>query len=491
MAAILAALLAQNISTLPYGKIVPLMFKFHSRSPRWLVRTLIPVLGDLGILFCVLTVSIVLRDVGQMHTGLIPAFMPLFALFLGIFYAAGLYELRQVRDFVSLIGGLLVSAGICGALGTFYFYIFAPYFAQTPKTYLFLVVTLSHLAMLGWRRTILLVTDFSLMRLRLLVLASEDHMAHLRQGQALGSSEGLDLALTLGPDVDLVVADSAWIEEHWDQAKRVFSAAVEQKVSIVSLNRFYESMFGKVSPLDASDPSWALENILPRADGLYFKARRVFDFTVAALGLLVLSPLLLLTAGLIRLVDGTAPVYGQQRVGYLGRVFTLWKFRTMRQDADAAGPFLQRKEGVDGRVTPMGRVLRRFRIDEILQLWNVLRGEMSLVGPRPEWVREVMILEKLVPNYHLRHLVPPGITGWAQVYFRATNDPQDSIEKHHYDLYYLKHFSPALDLSILLKTAMRVFVHDQGIESARTPFARSAPRIAPTLVDMASIISRN
>lgn len=454
------------------------------------LRTLLPAAGDFALLLLALKAGLFVRGDHAAHPGLVGAFLPLFGFFMGVFYAAGLYDLRRVRDFVTLIGNLMASGAACAVAGTVFFYLFSPYLGQTPKTYLLLVVILSHMAMLGWRRAILGLTDFSLTRLRLLVLASEEHMTHLRQDHIRRAEEGgLDLADALGPDVDLVVADSAWIEANWAQAKVVLSEAVERGISVVSLERFYESMFGKVSPLYAGDPSWALEHILPRADGLYFKARRALDLSAALIGLAVLSPLLLLTAALIRLVDGMPPLYAQRRVGYLGRTFVLWKFRTMRPNADAAGPFHRARPGEKDLVTPLGAFLRRFRLDEFPQLWNVARGEMSLVGPRPEWIKEVEVLEKLVPNYHLRHLVPPGITGWAQVYFRATSDPQDSIEKHHFDLYYLKHFSPALDLSILLKTVKRVFVKDTRISATRTPFPRALPRA--TLVDMASIISRS
>jgi len=455
----------------------------------WIVRALLPAVVDLGILTASLAAAIALRNPALFERGLVGAFIPLFVLFLIVFSSVGLYELRRVRDFVALVGGLLISAGVCLVLGTVYFYLFSPYLDESPKTYLVLTVLVSHAVIFAWRRALLTVTNFQLTRLRLLVLADEDHLEHLRQDQGRPSSEGLDLAEGLGPDVDLVVADSVWIEEHWSTARATLSAAIELGVPVVSLERFYESMFGKVSPQYALDPSWALEHILPRADELYFKARRAFDFVVSLLGLMVLSPVLLTIAALIRLVDGMSPIYGQTRVGYLGKQFTLWKFQTMRPNAD--GPFRPTTDGkVDGRVTQLGAFLRRYRLDEFPQLWNVVRGEMSLVGPRPEWVKEVDILEKLVPNYHLRHLVLPGITGWAQVYFRATNSPQDSIEKHHFDLYYLKHFSPALDLSILLKTIKRVFVKDARISAVRTPFPRSVSRASPTLIDIASLITR-
>lgn len=453
------------------------------------LRAVVPVLGDLAILLGALVVTIALRSNPLERAGLVQSFLPLFAIFIGLFHAVGLYELRRIRDFVSLVGGLLLSLVLCGAAGAIYFYVLTNYFAEMPKTYLLMTVVLAHAAMLVWRRAILLITGFQFMKMRLLVLASSEHLAHLRADQRHRFAEGLDLATELGPDVDMVVADSAWIEANWDKTKCIFSAAVSRGIPVVSLERFYEANFGKVSPAYAGDPAWALEHVLPRADGLYFKSRRVFDIVAAFCGLVLLSPLLLATAALIAWVDGMSPMYGQPRVGYLGRVFTLWKFRTMPPNADSAGPFQARRPG-EPSATRLGAVLRRFRLDELLQLWNVLRGEMALVGPRPEWVKEVEVLEKVVPNYHLRHLVPPGITGWAQVYFHATSNPQDSIEKHHFDLYYIKHFSPALDLTILLKTAKRVFVSDSRIAAASAPFPRMMGRTAPAF-DIASIVSRN
>lgn len=458
-------------------------------SKLWLVRTVVPVLGDLAILFGSLSLSFYLRQPQLLQAEVLRGFMPLFVLWCGIFYVSGLYNLRQVRDFVSLIGGLLASGLLCWVVGTTYFYLFSPYLDLTPKTHLALTVALSHLLMLAWRRTILLATDFTLLKLRLLVLADESHLEHLRRTMGSRHDESLDLAASFGPDVDLVVADSEWIEAHWDEARLVFSAAVARHTAVVSLDGFYESLFGKVSPAFASDPAWALEHVLPHSDSLYFRGKRMVDIFAAASGLFLLSPFLALTALAIDLFDGMTPLYGQTRVGYLGRSFVLWKFRTMRPGADSDGPFRADRESSD-RVTRLGAFLRRFRFDEFPQLWNVLRGDMSLVGPRPEWIKEVEVLEKVVPHYHLRHLVPPGITGWAQVYYRATNDPQESIEKHHYDLYYLKHFSPALDLTILLKTIKRIFVRDAGVSSVHTPFPRSL-RMTPLPVDIASIISRN
>lgn len=141
------------------------------------------------------------------------------------------------------------------------------------------------------------------------------------------------------------------------------------------------------------------------------------------------------------------------RISNLGREFRFWKFRTMVQNAEQQG-YLWNVTHKDPRVTRLGRLLRRYRLDELPQLWNIFRGEMSFVGPRPTWVGEKQALE--LPHYHLRHLVKPGLTGWAQINRRSTDSLDDTIEKLNYDLYYVKHISFVLDLAILLKTARRV-----------------------------------
>src|SRR4030095_13807120 len=163
---------------------------------------------------------------------------------------------------------------------------------------------------------------------------------------------------------------------------------------------------------------------------------------------LLLSPLLLLIAGAVRLESRGPAIFRQARGGLSGCVFTIFKFRTMREASD--GDIYTRKG--DQRVTRFGALLRKSRLDELPQLWNVLRGEMSLIGPRAEGVRCAEIYEKQIPNYHLRHLVQPGITGWAQINYPYGENLQDTIEKLRFDLYYIRHFSLLLDWSMMLKT---------------------------------------
>lgn len=178
--------------------------------------------------------------------------------------------------------------------------------------------------------------------------------------------------------------------------------------------------------------------------------KRAFDLA-AALGLLVfLAPLLALVAVAIK-VDSTGPVlYRQRRVGLDGREFDIFKFRSMREDAERDGARWAAQN--DDRITRVGRLIRRTRIDEIPQALNILRGEMSFVGPRPERPEFVRLLEKEIPHYHDRHVVKPGITGWAQVKHSYTASVEGAREKLRYDLFYVRRYSPLLDLMIVIMT---------------------------------------
>jgi lipopolysaccharide/colanic/teichoic acid biosynthesis glycosyltransferase len=179
---------------------------------------------------------------------------------------------------------------------------------------------------------------------------------------------------------------------------------------------------------------------------------------VSALTLIITSPILAVVAAIIK-IEGRGPVFfSQTRVGQHGSLFTLYKFRTMEVGSESKG--LYTVEG-DPRVTRLGHWLRVTRLDELPQLWNVLRGEMSLIGPRAEWIKCVERYEKSIPYYHFRHLVRPGITGWAQVNYPYGASIEDTVEKLMFDLYYIRHFSLVLDATVILKT-LHVMLFGKG-----------------------------
>src|SRR5690606_19730177 len=191
-----------------------------------------------------------------------------------------------------------------------------------------------------------------------------------------------------------------------------------------------------------------------KARPLYQRVKRVIDIAFVVLASPLLLPAFLILAILIKL-DSPGPVfYLQERIGEGNIPFRMIKFRSMYVDAEADGAQVTAKD--DPRITRVGRFMRRFRIDEWPQLWNVLIGEMSLIGPRPEQVVFAREYEKEIPGYSCRHLVKPGITGWAQVQHGYAAGTDDTRTKLEYDLYYIKNMSIWLDLSILIRTIIRV-----------------------------------
>jgi sugar transferase (PEP-CTERM system associated) len=227
-------------------------------------------------------------------------------------------------------------------------------------------------------------------------------------------------------------------------------------VSIVDLPSFFERETGHVQ-LDALNPSWMVFSDGFCRTSVRNLVKRIFD-VCSSLGLLILTlPVFLVTAVLIALESGFPVFYRQVRVGECGRPFAVLKFRSMCVDAERDGTPQWAKKG-DARVTRVGAVIRMLRIDELPQLFNVLRGDMSFVGPRPERPFFVRELEREIPYYSSRHTVKPGITGWAQIRYPYGASVEDARHKLQFDLYYAKNHSLFLDLIILLQTAQVVLL---------------------------------
>ena len=229
-------------------------------------------------------------------------------------------------------------------------------------------------------------------------------------------------------------------------------------ITIEESATFYEKLMGKIS-IDMLRPSWLIFSSNSRLSRVYKHWRRIIDVTAAFIGFVLSLPLMAVTAVAIKL-DSRGPIfYTQERVGKGGTIFKIVKFRSMRTDAEKDGPVWALE--VDNRVTRVGRVIRKLRIDELPQFVNVLRGEMSFIGPRPERPEFVRMLEHQIPFYPQRHLVKPGLTGWAQIRYSYGASVKDAMEKLQYDLYYIKNQSPALDLIILFET-VRIVIFGRG-----------------------------
>lgn len=228
-------------------------------------------------------------------------------------------------------------------------------------------------------------------------------------------------------------------------------------VSFDHLASVYEQYTGKIA-VENLRPSWLIFSDGFRKSRFLGTIKRAMDIACASLGLVLAAPLMLLVVIATKLSSPGPVLYHQTRVGKNGHIFTVHKFRSMRVDAEAGtGPVWASKDG-DPRVTPIGSFLRRSRLDEVPQLWNVLKGDMSFVGPRPERPEFVAELTKEIRFYGQRHIVRPGITGWAQVRYTYGATTEDALQKLQYDLYYIKNLSIALDLFIIFETVKTVIL---------------------------------
>ncbi|MGD8404350.1 MAG: sugar transferase [Anaerolineales bacterium] len=232
--------------------------------------------------------------------------------------------------------------------------------------------------------------------------------------------------------------------------------AQEQGVEVTRMPTLYEEMTGRV-PIHHLESDWIIRSFTDQArvSGMYLLVKRLFDILGGLAGLIIFVVLFPFIA-LAILIDSGLPIfYSQPRLGQGGRVFKIFKFRTMRQDSEADG-LVRPTEKNDPRVTRIGNFLRVTHLDELPQFWNVLRGDMSLVGPRAERPELVQSFQKKVPFYRARLLAKPGLTGWAQINYGYVATVRDTEVKIEYDLYYIKHRSLAMDFNIILRTISTV-----------------------------------
>jgi len=250
--------------------------------------------------------------------------------------------------------------------------------------------------------------------------------------------------------VSLIVVgldDMGGMRELYQELKRLRFDGVEV-LTPLSVAEIYRG----ITPLGMVTEEVLMQASLESGLPMVWRMKRLSDIAIASLGIVLTLPLSVLVAVLIKLSGPRAPVlYSQVRVGQFGKRFRIHKFRTMRHGAESdTGPTWAARN--DPRITFVGRFLRRFRLDEVPQFINILRGEMSLVGPRPERPEMIALLEKEIPYYSERENIPPGLTGWAQVRYPYGESIEDAARKLEYDLYYMKHLSMSLDLQIILST---------------------------------------
>ena len=420
---------------------------------------------DIAILYAVLWSVLWFRFGDPLASGAwgqhVLPFSLLYGLWLLVFHAFGLYNLGLTKNSFAFLFALSRSLGACFFLAVIFFY-FTPFFGIAPKTNLFLVTLLAFLFLGLWRLLYNMQARHPYHVQSVIVIGQNAHALELQEHLAQNPQFGYKISAIIRPEEQelnlLSLSKEHTILAAFDLhaypklTQTLFSFVPE--LWFESLASFYERITGKV-PLSQIDEIWFLHNLRERERSAYETLKRITDILSGlVLGLFALLFLPLVAIALLLESPGSL-FYAQQRVGKNGKVFTLWKFRSMVPNAEENGAAWAQKN--DPRVTKAGNILRKTFIDELPQAINILKGDMSLVGPRPERPEFVQSLSEEIPFYQIRHLVKPGITGWAQVNSPYGNSTQGALEKLQYDLYYLKNRSLMLDLDILLKTVNVVF----------------------------------
>lgn len=277
---------------------------------------------------------------------------------------------------------------------------------------------------------------------------AQDQMPHLGRIHDL-------VSIAQEKDVDHVIVATSSID---DDLMNLLLRCMQIKVQVSDFRNVIEEITGKV-PIDYLNDNWFILELSGTTKRYFWYAKRFLDIVLAGAGLCLALPLLPLVALLIK-IDSRGPVfYSQYRIGKGNKPFLVWKLRTMISDADKHN--VDWTTNNDNRITRVGKLLRKIRFDEVPQLFNMLKGDMSLIGPRPETVIMVEKCVKAIPYYSERHMVSPGITGWAQINYRYGNSIEDTRQKLMYDFYYIKNRCMTLDLMIFLRT-IRVVLTGKG-----------------------------
>lgn len=421
-------------------------------------------MGDVALLYISLILALFIGFWGSFDASVflehaIP-FSLLYLVWLVIFYVLDCYDLSLPPSSAPFLARYVLATTVLFATGVLFFYAFT-LTDITPKTNLLVHVGLFGVLAFLWRLLFSAwISPLSPWRIGILemgpqatelqeIIQSLKH--HGYQYVRLESEQGLEDQLK-AQRVDVVILPPDFLTQ--DDHIQTLYRCLGTGVTFLDLAQAYE-LFARRIPLTTIDHQWFIRNVQERERGFSERLKRLFDVTAALVILIVSLPLWVLAALAIKLEGGGEVFYTQERVGKNRSTFFIRKFRTMKTDAEAHGA--QWAVMGDPRATRVGAFLRRTHLDELPQMLNVLHGELSLVGPRPERPMFVENLEREIPHYRVRHFVKPGFTGWAQIKFRYARSVTDSRRKFEYDLYYIKNRSMIFDVLILLKTLQLFF----------------------------------
>jgi len=443
-------------------------------------KKIILLLGDVIILYISLAIALTIRyrgfDFNIFQSHFIP-FSIIYLFWIIIFYIHNLYELDIAKNNIKFSIALIRALIIGGTISIIFFYLIPGFVVDsiTPKTNLFLNILVFIFLFYGWRYLFNLLAGSLKTKTNIAIIGYNPQAIDLAKEIIKNPQLGYKLKLIIknNEEIDRTELPEIKILQGFNnlretlQQEKISMAiitpevyksqnliqnlfeCIKYKIDFMNLTDFYESVTQKV-PLTTINEIWFLENISQEKKQLYEISKRIFDFVFGMILLVVSLPFWPIIAIIIKLESSGKIFYIQTRIGQNGKPFTMTKFRSMKKDAEKDGPKMTKEKDI--RITKFGNFLRKTRLDEIPQLWNIIKGEMSFVGPRAERPEFHQELKSKIPFYQERYLIKPGLSGWAQLKRSYYSSVEDNYEKVQYDLYYIKNRSFIFDISIILKT---------------------------------------
>lgn len=448
------------------------------------IKQTIILLGDIGILLIALYLALAIRYQSWPENNFlqenVEAFLPVFAVWLVVFYINSLYQLRSFAHRSRWLESFFKSILISFIVSILFFYLF-PFNSISPKTSLLIFVFIftildmlwrymagdwlknrlpkNHLAIIGYNPLIAELAGEIKKNPHLgydlkFVVAEDDRAEAAKQDGILVFSSDDNLEeLVSKYKINIIVLEKE-IKAQEELHKKLYNC-LPLGITYISLVNFFEHLTGRV-PLDIITQGWFLENLNLSEKRLFEKAKRISDLSVAMVMILISLPFWPLIALIIKLESRGPIFFKQMRLGKNNIPFVMYKFRTMKTENNDLAPTAK----ADKRITRSGNFLRKARIDELPQLINIIRNEMSLIGPRPERPELIAELDRKIPFFNIRTLVKPGLSGWDQISgeYHSPN-PADAHKKLQHDLYYIKNRSVYLDWTIVLKTIKTILTY--------------------------------
>lgn len=380
-------------------------------------------------------------------------------LFILIFYIFNLYSFRFNKNITEFTNSFTKSLMISFSISVLIFYIFGDFFKLTPKTNL--IIFTGIFGIIDFYLRILVKRYFTHKKINRKIVVISDKgdslIEELNQNQNIGyeiiqETGDFNLEEIIYRDPDVVVIN----EDKEIEFDKIY-ALIKKGIFVYTTNNFYEEIFQKV-PTEKLGKDEVVDYI-SKSKTIFNFAKRTLDIILSFSLIIALSPVFILTAILIKTTSRGPILFRHVRISLNDTKFTIYKFRSMYTDAEINGAVWTKDNKKDPRITPIGRFIRETHLDEIPQLINILKGDISFVGPRPERPEFISNLKRDILYYDLRHAVKGGLTGWAQVNYKYGSSVEDAREKLKYDFYYIKNRNIFLDIIIILKTIAKIFTH--------------------------------